>query len=46
MNRGVIPDHIVLPSISDIRQDKDVQFEYALNSIRKKATSNSAEKAP
>ena len=29
-DRGVIPDHIVIPSIEDILHQKDVQLDYAL----------------
>jgi C-terminal processing protease CtpA/Prc len=30
-NRGIIPDHIVMPTINDVLGNKDVQLEYAIN---------------
>jgi C-terminal processing protease CtpA/Prc len=32
-DRGVIPDYVVIPSISDVIIGKDVQLEYALGLI-------------
>ena len=46
MNRSVISNYIVIPNVSDIIQDKDVQLEHALRAAGKNTTVNSAEKAP
>ncbi|HEV7348195.1 S41 family peptidase [Telluribacter sp.] len=34
-DRGIIPDYVVIPSISDIINGKDVQLEYALGLTKK-----------
>jgi hypothetical protein len=34
-DRGIIPDHIIVPTIDDILQNKDVQMDYTLQLAEK-----------
>ncbi|MDQ4141569.1 MAG: S41 family peptidase [Bacteroidota bacterium] len=41
-DRGVLPDHEVVPTIDDILQKRDAELEFTLDLIRKKKSSSAA----
>ncbi len=43
-DRGVLPDHEVVPTIDDILQKRDAEMEYTLDLIRKRKLSSAAKK--
>ncbi len=41
-DRGILPDHEIVPTIDDILQKRDADLEFTLDLIRKKKTSSAA----